>query len=220
MPTIALPIPPFRRNPKPAASAVELGSALRLPRETRRHKRRRFRSSTSILPLTRAGSYTDNRPRCEPRWLACFNSVNPFATRRNQSPRLRRLFLKEFRAQARPQPSKATAACPTSLRFARKRTPLRNSQWRSDKRGCEGRLRSSMCSKLLGICRRTRRLSPSLAKGSLERQQGSQPCPHRQYVFIYEPDNPQRHKHCRRSSSSCAILPQNHSYYRGIVELN
>jgi len=48
----------------------------------------------------------------------------------------------EFRAQARPQPSKDTPACPTSLTDAQKAT-FGNFQRRSDKAGCEGRLRST-----------------------------------------------------------------------------
>jgi len=55
----------------------------------------------------------------------------------------------EFRPRADPQPS-VTPACPTSTSNAQRAT-ICNSQGRSDKRGCEGRLRSSTSSKFLSI---------------------------------------------------------------------
>jgi hypothetical protein len=55
----------------------------------------------------------------------------------------------DFRPRADPQPS-VTPACPTSASDAQM-PGLRRTAGRSDKRGCEGRLRSSMCSKLLSI---------------------------------------------------------------------
>src|SRR5580658_9241165 len=67
----------------------------------------------------------------------------------------------------------------------------RNSQARSDKRGCEGRLRSSTCSKLLSTCRGTRRLCFCfLAEGGPEHCQASQRCPQRRRLPVFEPANP------------------------------
>jgi hypothetical protein len=77
---------------------------------------RRFLSVTVFAPSAPAGSNRGNLFARASRWLACFCSTGPSRVRREESYRLRRNISREFRAQARPQPSEDTPTCPTSPR--------------------------------------------------------------------------------------------------------
>jgi hypothetical protein len=134
------------------------------------------------LPAGLANSNITDRLRCGAGWLACFRPGHPFANGQPESRRVQRQSLTRIGLKPSSQPSQDTPACPTSPGSARV-TLLR----RSDKRGCEGRLRSSICSKRLSIGRRRRELVFRLAAvGSCERKQGGQRSPHRKRLFIYE----------------------------------
>jgi len=117
-------------------------------------ERSRFLSVTLFVPNEGPGSNTLRRRRCGDRWLACQCSQRPSATNKIIEFPPSAAGVSEFRTQVRPQPS-VTPACPTSPPNP-EQLLCRNSQARSDKRGCEGRLRSSTCSKLLSIGRRRR----------------------------------------------------------------
>ena len=84
-----------------------------------------------------------------------------------------------FALKRDPQPS-VTPACPTS-----------NSNFtiagRSDKRGCAGRLRSSVCSKLICNGRRRRETSLPIARGCREFHRASQRFSQRQRIPLFEP---------------------------------
>ena len=136
--------------------------------------------------------------RCGHTWLACLCSVNPFALHGRQSPRLRRPVQRRIglkpsppfgsEPQGRRQPSQCSRPCPTSLGSIQCSSVLKVSTRRSDKRGCEGRLRSSPSSKLRHTGRRRRRLfSAANAEGPHVVKQGSQQLPHRTRLPIYEP---------------------------------
>jgi hypothetical protein len=84
-----------------------------------------------------------------------------------------------FALRRDPQPS-VTPHCPTSA-------PKFTITGRSDTRGCDGRLRSSMRSKLRHIGRRRRRLQSPAANGLLERQQASQHFSQRRKSSLFEP---------------------------------
>jgi hypothetical protein len=79
----------------------------------------------------------------------------------------------EFRPRADPQPSFTPHVRPR-LQMRRRPAPC-NFQGRSDKRGCEGRLRSRSCAKLLGIHRRRRELRISFRRRMPRRTSTGQP---------------------------------------------
>jgi hypothetical protein len=91
----------------------------------------------------------------------------------------------EFRPRADPQPS-FTPHCPTSPSNAQ-RPGIRQNARRSDKRGCEGRLRSRLSAKLIRILRRRRELHNWAADGRTEREPASQRFSQRQGFSLFEP---------------------------------
>ena len=140
------------------------------------------------MPVVVAGSNMGGRGRCERRWLACFILGKPFAIRRNVSRRLRRQVLRRIGLKPSPQPSQCDPPSPTSAWNFATSTVRAVPKGRSDKRGCEGRLRSSVSSKLLSACRRRQGLVfGSLAEGLTELERGSQVRLHRWRLHIYEP---------------------------------
>jgi hypothetical protein len=91
----------------------------------------------------------------------------------------------EFRPRADPQPP-VTPHCPTSPSNAQ-RPGIRQNARRSDKRGCEGRLRSRLSAKLIRILRRRRELHNWAADGRTEREPASQRFSQRQGFSLFEP---------------------------------
>jgi len=87
--------------------------------------------------------------------------------------------LRTFALRRDPQPS-VTPACPTS-------SPDFTLAARSDKRGCEGRLRSSTSSKLRHIDRRRRITLILIRKCRMDRQQASQQFSQRPGSSLFEP---------------------------------
>jgi hypothetical protein len=93
--------------------------------------------------------------------------------------------LRSFAHKRDPQPS-VTPHCPTSATDG-KRRGISQFTGRADMRGCEGRLRSRLCAKLLSIHRRRRETPLLIAKGRSERQQASQTFPKRRGCPLFKP---------------------------------
>ena len=126
---------------------------------SKRISMRRIFFGEVLVSVGVVGSYIKKRRRCGGFSLAGFTSSEPSAGGSGESRRLWRPVRRRIglgpsppfgsEPQGRRQPSFTTAHCPTSLGVFGKRSSLCNFQRRSDMRGCEGRLRSSMCSKIL-----------------------------------------------------------------------
>ncbi len=71
-------------------------------------------------------------------------------------------------------------------RLACPQKPSPHFKKRSDKRGCEGRLGSSMCSKVLSNCRRRQQSPSSAARGSMKLIQAGQRVSRRQRIPLFE----------------------------------
>jgi hypothetical protein len=163
---------------------------------SRRISMRRIFFGEVLVSVGVVGSYIKKRRRCGGFSLAGFTSSELFADGGGESRRLRRPVLRPIglkpsppfgsEPQGRRQPSFTTAHCPTSLGVFGKRSPLCNFQRRSDMRGCEGPLRSSLGSKVLSVGRRRRGIFLLTAEGLPELEQASQTRWHRERVFIYE----------------------------------
>jgi len=89
---------------------------------------------------------------------------------------------RSFALKRDPQPS-VTPHCPTSASDAR----YSRFRGRSDKWGCAGRLRSSVCSKLICNGRRRRETSLPIARGCREFHRASQRFSQRQRIPLFEP---------------------------------
>jgi hypothetical protein len=155
----------------------------------------RFLSGCRFAPNRSAGSNAGTRFRFEQGWPACHGSRLPFATdaesRRVPRPMLRSFALKRDldstelvevnRHKTRPlvRPPLDMARPPRYHEF----------EGRSDKRGCEGQLRSSMRSKLRCNGRRRRELIRLAGEGTIESYRASQRCAKRGPVTTCERGN-------------------------------
>jgi hypothetical protein len=134
-----------------------------------------FLSIKSFLPLASTDSYMDTRLRCEPRWLACFNSCDHSAVG-SKSRRLRRPMRRTFALKRYLNRPKATRLVRPPLNRG-KSAAVARPRGRWDERACLRAVEVEHALETLQNLPPQAGTFSLLAKGRFERQQAQPTSP-------------------------------------------